>query len=177
MKLSKHKLPDTVTVDGALFFIHTEHWYWFRFAELIAQSESTFGDFDFMYIDTPPTNRKNGFAALFDFYAEKKPLPRDTGGGEKVLDYVIDSNYIYAAFMQCYGIDLAETPLHWHKVRALLAGISNTRLNDIIGFRSYTGKNAEYRRLKAAWSLPERAELTADTAQSERAAFNALIKD
>ena len=56
------------------------------------------------------------------------------------------------------------TGLHWHKFLALLKGLSGTMLNEIMGYRAYTGAKQEkpeqqYRKLKYAWTpLPEESE-------------------
>ena len=66
--------------------------------------------------------------------------------------------------MQNYKIDLMETGLHWHKFLALLKGLSGTMLNEIMGYRAYTGAKQEkpeqqYRKLKYAWTpRPEETE-------------------
>ena len=62
-----------------------------------------------MYVDEKPSDRQEGFLSLYDFYYEKKELPRVEGySGDKVIDYEIDSDLIYSAFYECYNIDLYE---------------------------------------------------------------------
>lgn len=158
MNLAKKKLPDTVEVEGSFYSIHTEHYNWFRFAQLLEDKETTFSDFDYLYKNEKPEDRKKGFEALLNFYYEKKELPRpDTeSDSTRVLDYTLDSDFIYSAFLECYGIDLIDTPMHWHKVRALINGIHSTKLNDVMSYRSYSGKDKELLKLKRIWALPEK---------------------
>ena len=158
MDLTKAFLPDSVKVNDDFFRIHTGHSYWFRFAQLITQEEAYLTEFDFLYVDEKPSDRQEGFLSLYDFYYEKKELPRVEGySGDKVIDYEIDSDLIYSAFYECYNIDLYETQLHWHKARALLSGLNNTKLNNIMGWRCSTDtKNKEIMRLKRTWGLPEK---------------------
>lgn len=50
-----------------------------------------------------------------------------------------DAKYIYASFMQCYGMDLIEQQgkLHWEKFKALLAGLDeSTIFKKIIDIRT-----------------------------------------
>lgn len=124
----------------------------------MAQETKYLSEFDHIYKDDVPEDKGAGLEALISFYYEKKDLPRSDGeSGERVLDYDIDSDLIYSAILQCYGIDLYEKQLHWHKVRAMIAGITGTRLNDVMGYRCATsGKSKEVDRMKRIWSLPEK---------------------
>lgn len=56
-----------------------------------------------------------------------------------IIDFKVDSGYIYAAFMQAYGVDLYEQQgkLHWHKFIALLQSLpDNTRMREIMSIRA-----------------------------------------
>ena len=90
--------------------------------------------------------------------------------GEIVLDFAIDADYIYAAFMEQYGIDLLTARLHWYSFNALLHGLHDTELNNIINARLYkpSGRNDEYEKTKQkqyeAWRLPQPADNEPDEA-------------
>ena len=90
--------------------------------------------------------------------------------GSRIVDYQIDADYIYAGILQCYGIDLKEKAYHWHKVRAMITGMTGTRFNTILEYRSYTGNNKEMLKQKRLWALPEKVS-DADKEALER--FNA----
>lgn len=83
-------------------------------------------------------------------------------GEESVIDFGIDAMYIYAAFMQAYHIDLIDSDMHYYKFLALLRGLKNTRMNDIIEYRLFTpsSKPAEWelqmQKIKEAWALPRK---------------------
>lgn len=103
------------------------------------------------------------YQTIIDFAYPQNVVPRGIQDAEeRILDFRIDSDYIYSAFMQDYKIDLCEAKMHWHKFKALLNGISeNTRLCQIMGYRSYTGEQVEnhdkiYKKLKNAWELPKK---------------------
>lgn len=173
MKLTKAVLPKSIILEnGKIFEIKTEHYHWFRFAEILREKNALLTDFDFIYASRNPEEKpstieemQEAYEKLCEFFYEKKEIPRPTGDsdGTKTLDYVIDSDLIYSAFLEQYGIDLISTPMHWHKVRALLEGLHNTKLNEIMGFRSWrrtgSGKMTEHERemqkLKMSWSLPD----------------------
>jgi len=163
MDLTKAILPDSVEVSGRFYKIHTGHPYWFRFHSLFSQDVKYVDDFDFLYVDEIPQDKQGGVSALLAFFYEKKEVPRGDSDGELVLDYDIDSDLIYAGILQCYGVDLFEREIHWHKVRAMISGLRETKLNDIIYYRcSNPGKNRELAKAKAAWALPVKVD-----AQSE----------
>lgn len=153
--LTKLQLQESVAVENVFYKIKTGHTYWFRFAELAENENARYGDFVFLFAGDAPKNMSAGFKALVDFYAGKKELPRSDGNdaSEKIIDYAIDADLIYSAFWKCYNIDLCERELHWHKVRALLTGLTDTRLNEVMSYRMYKGKDKEYLKMKRAWKL------------------------
>lgn len=94
------------------------------------------------------------------------PKQSDRPSGERVLDLYLDTPYIYAAFLQTYGMDLYEMRgrLHWLKFHALLSSIpQDTRLSEIMHIRGRevpapTKNNAKQReeiiRAKMHYKLP-----------------------
>lgn len=61
-----------------------------------------------------------------------------SSGKPRVVDFELDGEYIYAAFLQDYGIDLIEQQgkLHWKKFLALFQGLSDdTRIKQIMQIR------------------------------------------
>ncbi len=182
MTLQKMTLPSTVKVDGNFFEIHTEHSYWLTFASLLNDKSARFCDFSFMFVNESPLDMKKGFFALYDFYLNKSLLPRvstEVEESEIAFDYEIDAELIYSAFMEQYKIDLFETPLHWHKFKALLNGLHDTKLNKVMEYRLYKkpGKNDTYenqmQKMQRAW----RIETEEDKKAKERLEnFSKLLK-
>ena len=168
IELKKAGLPESVEVDGSLYAIHTSFKYFLRFIELLATKDAKPQDFDFMYKRQKPQDRESGLIALIQFCNPPQELPRTQGGeesGEKAVDYAIDADYIFAAFMERYGIDLVENEMHWYKFQALFKGLHDTKLNEIIGYRLWentTAKRDAYTRqmekLKTAWVLPQESD-------------------
>lgn len=67
------------------------------------------------------------------------PMPSPNSSKESDFDFEIDAKYIFAAFMQAYGIDLIEVQgkLHWTKFVALLNALpSDTVFRQIRQIRS-----------------------------------------
>lgn len=79
-------------------------------------------------------------------------------------DIRYDGDYIYASFLQSYGIDLFDVQgeLHWKKFNALLSGLpEGTKLMEVIKIRKWKpqkGDSSEYkeemRRLQKDYALP-----------------------
>lgn len=74
---------------------------------------------------------------IYDSQIKTKPRPR-VGRQVKVVDFDADGEYIYASFLQDYGIDLIDVQgrLHWKKFIALFQGLSdNTKIKQIMQIR------------------------------------------
>lgn len=177
--LEKIKLPQAIEVGGSFYKIKTDYRYFLIFIKKLGNKEINPGDFDFMYINTPPQDRLEGIKKLCDFMTTSE-LPRNTEKNpENVLDYEIDAPYIYAAFKEQYGIDLIDEPLHILKFLALLRALHDTELNRIIAARLYkpSGKNTEYDKAQQkqheAWRLPQPEDNEPDEALDD---FLAQIK-
>ena len=169
--------PETVEVDGSVYYIQTSFKHWLIFLRKAA-SKADMKEYDFMYKGTPPQNKKRSFSALAHFCNPPQILPRIEKSNETVLDYQLDADYICTAFMERYGIDLVESEMHWYKFQALLRGLHDTKLNEIIGYRSYentSGKQDGYTRqmikMREMWELPQES----DESDEDLQAFEALL--
>ena len=167
-------LPDTIEVEGSDFLIQTGHPYWFRFMQNLKEPDTTVADFDYMFRGEKPSDKEAAFKALLAFCWEKKEIPRSDGddGGPRLVDYDIDADLIWAAVLQVYGVDLKEKEIHWHKVRAMLAALPGSRLEEIMGYRCYRGKDPKLQKLKRQWALPEPEDGESKEALEK---FNALF--
>lgn len=122
------------------------------------------GVIDIKYLfenDIPAFSEADDYSGILEFAFPQNVVPHyEHDNGEDVLFYDIDGDYIYAAFMQAYHIDLISTDMHWHKFLALMNGLpDSTRLSAIMGYRAYTGEKIKneaqmYRALKDAWMPP-----------------------
>lgn len=94
-----------------------------------------------------------------------KKVSTDTGSANRLYNIKYDGDYIFASFLQAYGIDLFEQQgrLHWKKFNALLAGLpEGTKFVEVVKIRSYEPRKgdsdeyiAEMKRLKAEYALPD----------------------
>ena len=148
-----NRLPDSIEVRGRRFVLNTDYRYWLNFHKCT--------DFRPLFKGNSPCVQTEGgwgvpndiFLALVEFYTNPCPVPKQSDPGVDTLDFDIDAELIYSAFLQQYGIDIMEIDMHWHKFKALLKGITDkTLLGQVIGFRASTDK--EFREQRNAWELP-----------------------
>lgn len=173
LDLTKRALPDTVMVDGRAFLLNTDFRVWLRFENDIKAGK----DFDCTYLFK---NEFPEWISVYDLMAFAHPaseLPRKMHASDVIsLDFKLDADYIFAAFMEQYGIDLMETDMHWHKFLALLNGLNEgTTLAKIMGYRNYKKSNDRkdpYDELRRAWEIIP--ELTEEE-KKEKSDFEALF--
>lgn len=173
INLTTKALPNTVMVGGKAFSINTDYRLWMRFEIELSKGKLPLEVSYLFRSDIPETCN---IEELLVFSRPQCPIPRSIGHDSTIsLDYELDGDYIYAAFMEQYGIDLVDIEnLHWHKFLALLKGLnSQCKLSEIMGYRGYrkTQKNEDiYEKLKYAWSI-DKTEFEEEN-EEELDAFN-----
>lgn len=166
--LTKEVLPSGIYIGEKFYTIHTTFRYGIMFINEYKRGSKgkdlAYTNFDFMYL-TPPSNYSDsaiGFYKMLEFFNPKNILPRSSGKeeGVKVLDYMLDADLIFSAFYHYYNINLLTSQMHWYTFLALLDGLKDTKLNDVISARLYEnqeGKKTKYSEymegLRKAWSL------------------------
>jgi len=105
---------------------------------------------------------------LNQVFKEQIQLPKKPRIGRQMrtFDFALDSEYIYASFMQEYGMDLNQLQgkLHWKKFIALFQGLSDkTKIREIMKIRGmdvpaptkYNQKEIQnIQELKSFYALP-----------------------
>ena len=161
MDLTKKALPNTVMVGGRAYSIYTDFRLWMMFE--ISVSKMKRGEtIDISYLFKNDMPAYCDLRELFKFSRPESPLPRQISHSNVIaLDYELDSDLIYAAFLGQYGIDLFEVAeLHWHKFLALLNGLNDsTKLREVMGYRCYeksTDRDKDvYEELRRAWEIEQ----------------------
>lgn len=164
MDLSKYELPSTIEVDGNLYEIHTDTQHIFSLIKILKQNKIQPNDIDFVFKNRIPKNKAIALQELIAFIYPKRELPKQID--EKtdciILDYEIDAELIFSAFMEQYKINLISEHLHWHIFQALLFGLQDTKLNKVMEYRSYVinaNDSNEYKnamlKLKRQWTIDE----------------------
>lgn len=164
----RDKLPTSLVCDDKEYPINTDYRVWLR---VMMDIEDGFPlayaieKNDVFSRETPDWFQD----AVIEFMNDENRYPKLEGSGDKTLDLFDDGDYVYAAFMQAYRIDLVDIEeLHWHKFMALLRGLPDeTKLSKIMGYRSYKkpqkdGYEKAMKEAKEAWRIRERVEAPAE---------------
>lgn len=117
----------------------------------------------------------NAFLSIFEEYVKQEekaqeydikgnPMPVYEKDTKQYYSLKYDAEYIYASFMQAYGIDLLEQQgkLHWFKFQALLSGLpKDTKFCEIVSIRQWKKPNKndteakQMAKLKDYYKLPD----------------------
>lgn len=77
-----------------------------------------------------------------------------TKNQERLYDYEFDSQVIWGAYYD-RGIDLTTDRLHWWKFKALWNSMpKDCKLNRVMSYRGYNGKDEDMLKLKDLYKLP-----------------------
>lgn len=172
----KGGLPNVVMIDGNPYSIYTDFRVWLRFEiEVGKLSREDVIDVSYLFMNDKPQ-----YCPLSELFAFSRPqceLPRNIKPSSAIaLDYELDADYIYAAFMSQYGIDLCEIEyLHWHKFLALFKGLKDEKICDIMQYRCYEksdGKHDIYAELREMWAINR----VTPEEQAERDKFNSYFE-
>lgn len=171
MNILTDKPIDKVVIDGAEYQINTDFRISVQF-ELIIQSDipnnEKIKQALMLYYPVIPKNIEKAVDKILEFYADidNNSSSNRRSKGERavpVYSFKYDAEYIYAAFMQAYNIDLqAVEYLHWHKFRALFKSLPETcEFTKIMGYRAMEIPNdlpkkqrEHYQKLKKIYALP-----------------------
>ncbi len=165
-------LPESVTVNGDEYPIRTD----FRIAmmfEILMQDDSIEPKekarkaLQLFYEDIP-WDLEGAVKAILWFYkcgreenSQKKKMAAKRGS-TKVYSFDYDDDYIYAAFMAQYGIDLQDIEyMHWWKFRAMFNSLNSTnQFVKIMEYRSIDINSVPkeqqpfYNKMKRLYALP-----------------------
>ena len=167
MSIITKGLPKGVYVNEGFYELNTDFRAWIEFEELFDElrenSQEAFYKAIKLCLSFPdgkvlnlPKTWIDTLKVLFAFYSGKEDISElkeqkneteddEDGADEELIDektkqiysYEHDAEYIYAAFLQQYGIDLTECSMHWWKFKALFAGLtSETKIREIMEIRA-----------------------------------------
>lgn len=162
--------PETVTVGGAEYPVETDFRFWVDFQSILnskgheqEKAERLAGFMD--RLGLPPS--KEALDAMLDFYTaeSKEKTVASQQARPMAFDFQQDSEYIYAAFMGAYGIDLTAAQLHWWTFKALFKALpEDCELCRIMRYRTIELKDVPkeqrrfYQEQKARYRLGERTK-------------------
>lgn len=166
-------LPESVKVDGLEYEIRTDFRTSMLF-ELLMQDdeiepqEKTRKALT-LYYPVIPSNLNEAVEAILWFYRcgkEDNPQRRKVNarmGSNRIYSFEYDDDYIYAAFMTQYGIDLQDIDyMHWWKFRAMFHSLTNQ--NEFVKIMEYRSMEIKadmpkeqqeyYQKMKRLYALP-----------------------
>ena len=168
------RLPDCVEVNGKRYKLRTEFFRVLQCFQILRAPDLLPEDQISLCLRAllwrVPFRRKRQ-AEVFRAVLEQYIAPDKRKGKTKSMDLEHDSDYIYAAFAQAYGINLTTSSMHWWEFRALLSALpDDTKMSQIVSIRTrpmpkptkYNGEQrAALARAKAEWAVyktPEEKE-------------------
>lgn len=191
MNLLVDELPESVTVDNREYKIRTNFRVFILF-ELLWQDdnlelkEKLKRSFRLCYHDEIPPNYEEAANALMWFYKcgkednlQKQAIAAKRGK-TRIYSFDFDDDYIFAAFMSQYGINLQRIKyLHWWEFRAMFNSLTNE--NEFVKIMEYRSIDLSadmprdqkdfYRKMKLLHALP----LPKDEEEKQQAIEEALM--
>jgi len=169
MSILTEKLPDELTIDGKQYDIHTDFRIWIQFSQLAFSGKSDAVALAQMlalvFKELPQAKPEEIFSVLLDFYSFQKPntATAQEKSSKRVFDYDADAGYIYAAFLQQYGIDLTSINMHWWTFKTLFDSLSEeTHFGKIMQYRCTDISQIKdkemkkfYQKMKRVYALPD----------------------
>lgn len=158
------ELPKFVVVSGVEYPVNTDFRFWINFQNVflsqddINQKSKKISKI-MKKIGLPIT--KESLDAMLGFYVGEsiENASREKSNGQ-YFDFEKDSEYIFSAFLESYGIDLTTAQLHWWQFKALFKSLpEDCQMCKIMMYRAVDLKNVPaeqrkfYRDMKARYSL------------------------
>lgn len=152
------EMPSAIEVGGITYALKTDFREWLQFGYMLEHDHQLWAG---VFSDEVPS--ADWSEEIIEFYLSENVTPkREMPSDRKLLDYILDGDYIVASFQSAYGIDLTTIDyMHWHRFKALIAGLpKNAKLSEIMGYRAWKkqGKydhDREMEKLERAWRLPD----------------------
>lgn len=150
MNIKEKGCPNAVKVFGRIFRINTDFRVWLQYPDILNV------DLSRVFPEGIPIITQEVVDALDGFFSPSKDIPKvESSNTNAVIDWDIDADLVYSAFMQAYHIDLMEDDLHWHKFLALFSALpEDTLLVKVMQYRAYDGNDKEMKELQRIWTLP-----------------------
>lgn len=137
-------LPDLIVIDGKPYPIYTDFRSWIQIESVLFEDTEDFLPkipklLRLCYQRLPETVEAamQGMVLFYTAETAEEKKRRSAKNVRPVYSFCQDTELIYAAFYQQYGIDLSTASLHWWQFRALFDGLTReTRLMQVISYRA-----------------------------------------
>lgn len=186
MSLLLDVLPYEVEIDGTWYRLNTDYRICIMYEQLMLDSEvedrnKLIKVLRLFFGDDIPRNTDVAVEKISWFYncgmdPEEKRSKDGKRSKKRIYDFDYDADYIYAAFMQQYGVNLQTDEIHWWEFRAMFKSLrDDTEFVKIMGYRciqinnNMTKSQKEfYQNMKTLHALPApRSESEKDRAIEE----------
>lgn len=195
--LGTAELPRSLTVGGAAYAINTDYRIMIDFERQISAADTSDRKAFAAIIAKAVSDLFLGRVSLSDesidallqYYRCGRGIDDKPGGddrrGRRYYDFDEDSELIYAAFRQQYGVDLTSATLHWWEFRSMFIGLTDgTELVRIMQYRcadlSKIKNKEERARIKALqkkYALKERRIQHFASLESRDEAFRRKVQE
>nr|DAU84136.1 MAG TPA: hypothetical protein [Caudoviricetes sp.] len=177
MNILTDRLPVSVMIGGSEIGLNADFRASITFETMLMENEGRSEEeiiiqaLDLYYADQwktlPYESGREAIEKMLWFYRCGRSEPKRQKSRLKAppYSYDYDAPYIYAAFLEQYGIDLQKVDfLHWWKFRAMFDALAeNTRIMEVIKIRAIEldGKMSKeqktyYRKMKKIYELPRK---------------------
>lgn len=171
MNILIDKLPDSISIDGKEYRIHTDFRNWIQFEILMFDHkiplEQKIIDLLKLCFLELPDSIESSIMGMIQFYSGDAKKEEDghenNSTKQPIYSYKRDADYIYSAFLTQYHIDLQTANLHWWQFKALFKSLNDT--NMIIKIMEYRSMDLNqmkdkdqkrfYRKMKLLYKLPD----------------------
>ncbi|MDD7793697.1 bacteriophage Gp15 family protein [Clostridium sp. 'White wine YQ'] len=165
-------LPKTVEIDGIEYEINSNFRVSMLFELLMQDHEISDKDKIYqaleLYYPILPKNIDKAIENILWFYRCGKDIvkSKDSGKGKSITniyDFEFDDDYVYAAFLDQYGVDLQDIDyLHWWKFKAMFKSLKeDNEIVKIMGYRAMDlskikdkEQRAFYKKMKDLYKIP-----------------------
>ena len=192
MGIISSSLPTSVMINGVEYPIRSNFRTMIKFEELMQDPDVTDQDKVWLalrlFYPEIPDDMDQAVEQLLWFYRcdkrdnlyAKKVKKRKAEKVNRIYDFELDDDYIYAAFMAQYHLDLHKVRyLHWWKFRAMFNSLSDDmQISKIMEYRAVEldkvpkEKRSFYKRMKMLYALP----LSRNEEERQKALENALLQ-
>ena len=156
--------PRSILVDGVEYPVNTDFRVWVRFQGILLSDNTNkekSGKVCELMEEMGLPKTKESLDAMLQFYAGASTENQTgSGGNVQAYDFEKDSEYIFSAFLDSYGIDLTTECLHWWRLKALFKSLpENCQMCKIMMYRTIDLKKVPKEQRKFYRDMKERYAL------------------
>ena len=139
--LFDNDLPCEVEYGGETYPINSDFRDWMRFEILMLDKDvpdrvKPMLANRLIFPAVPPADTTKFLLWFYNPFSGGKEQKKKTNRKNQPYSFEHDEALIFAAFMQCYHIDLCIVKMHWWKFRALFDSLPDeTKLRKVMGYR------------------------------------------